>query len=144
MSRIEAWTDGWNHTLQHPFMGSGFEGWRWVTQRDWHNAYVEMFSEHGFIAFGLWLSLILGTLFNLTSLPRKTKNIEGMEWVDNYCYMLRASLIAYMVGTLFLGLSYWDILYHIIFIAVLIKQFALRELAEKTGTQSLKRKPITL
>ncbi|OUS15932.1 putative O-glycosylation ligase, exosortase A system-associated [Gammaproteobacteria bacterium 50_400_T64] len=143
MSRIQAWTDGWNHTLQHPFMGSGFEGWRWVTQRDWHSAYVEMFSEHGFIAFALWLSLILGTLFSLTSLPRKTKNIEGMEWVDNYCYMLRASLIAYMVGTLFLGLSYWDILYHIIFIAVLIKQFALRELAEKTGQQSLKRKSIT-
>ena len=27
MSRIEAWTDGWNHTLEHPFVGAGFEGW---------------------------------------------------------------------------------------------------------------------
>ena len=60
-----------------------------------------------------------------------------MEWVGNYCYMLRASLIAYMTGTLFLGLSYWDILYHIIFIAVLIKQFALQELGEKTDSQPL-------
>ncbi|MEZ0174983.1 MAG: putative O-glycosylation ligase, exosortase A system-associated [Candidatus Reddybacter sp.] len=137
MSRIRTWTDGWNHTLQHPIAGAGFEGWRWVTERDWHSSYVEIFSEHGFIAFGLWLSLILGTLFSLSSLPRKTKHVEGMEWVGNYCYMLRASLIAYMTGTLFLGLSYWDILYHIIFIAVLIKQFALRELDEKTGSQRL-------
>lgn len=137
MSRLQAWSDGWNHTLQHPFVGSGFEGWRWVTYRDWHSSYVEMFSEHGFIAFGLWLSLILGTFFSLSSLPRKTRHVEGMEWVDNYCYMLRASLIAYMVGTLFLGLSYWDILYHIIFIAVLIKQFALQELGEKTDSQPL-------
>ena len=137
MSRLQAWSDGWNHTLRHPFAGSGFEGWRWVTYRDWHSSYVEMFSEHGFIAFGLWLSLILGTFFSLSSLPRKTRHIEGMEWVGNYCYMLRASLIAYMTGTLFLVLSYWDILYHIIFIAVLIKQFALQELGEKTDSQPL-------
>ena len=131
MSRIEAWVDGWNHTLQHPFVGAGFEGWRYVTMRDWHNAYVEIFSEHGFIAFGIWLSLIIGTFANLTFLPRKVRGMERMEWVGNYCYMLRLSLTAYCVGVLFLGLSYWDILYQLIFIAVLVKQFALRELNEK-------------
>jgi hypothetical protein len=36
-----------------------------------------------------------------------------------------------MVGTAFLGLSYWDLLYHLIFIAVLVKKFALEELAIK-------------
>jgi len=122
MSRIQAWTDGWNHTLEHPFVGAGFDGWREVTQRDWHSSYVEMFSEHGFIAFGLWLSLIVGTLISMTTLPNKTFQVEGMEWVANYCFMLRASLICYMVGTAFLGLSYWDLLYHLIFIAVLVKK----------------------
>jgi probable O-glycosylation ligase (exosortase A-associated) len=131
MSRIQAWTDGWNHTLEHPFVGAGFDGWREVTQRDWHSSYVEMFSEHGFIAFGLWLSLIVGTLISMTTLPKKTFQVEGMEWVANYCFMLRTSLICYMVGTAFLGLSYWDLLYHLIFIAVLVKKIALEELATK-------------
>jgi probable O-glycosylation ligase (exosortase A-associated) len=131
MSRIEAWIDGWNHTLEHPFVGAGFEGWKFVTQRDWHSSYVEMFSEHGFIAFGLWLSLIIGTLISMTTLPKKTFQVEGMEWVANYCFMLRASLICYMVGTAFLGLSYWDLLYHLIFIAVLVKKIALEELVTK-------------
>jgi probable O-glycosylation ligase (exosortase A-associated) len=131
MGRVEAWTDGWNHTLEHPFVGAGFEGWMYVTQRDWHSSYVEMFSEHGFVAFGLWLSLILGTLVNLTNLPKKTSKFEGMEWVSNYCSMIRASLICYMVGTAFLGLSYWDLLYHLIFIAVLVKKIALKELVSK-------------
>lgn len=133
MGRIEAWKDGWNHTLEHPFIGSGFEGWRFVTMRDWHSSYVEMFSEHGFIAFALWLSLILGTVINLTNLPKKTRGIDGMEWVANYCFMLRASLICYMVGTAFLGLSYWDLLYHLIFIAVLLNKFVLEELKQKTS-----------
>lgn len=130
-SRLQAWRDGWRHTLNRPFVGSGFDGWHWVTQRDWHSSYVEMFSEHGFFAFALWISLIIGTLISLTSLARKTKGIEGMEWVTNYSFMLRASLVAYMTGTAFLGLSYWDLLYHLIFISVLVKQFAEQELRER-------------
>lgn len=132
MSRLQVWRDGWNHTLTRPLVGAGFEGWTYVTERDWHNSFVEMLSEHGFIAFGIWISLIIGTLFSLTRLPIATRGVQGLEWVPNYCYMVRASLIAYIVGTSFLGLSYWDLLYHLIFIAVLIKKFALEELAEKT------------
>ena len=135
MGRLIAWTDGWNHTLSHPFTGAGFEGWKYVTERDWHSSYVEMFSEHGFIAFGLWLSLILGTLISLTSMPKKTQQVVGMEWVSNYCFMLRASLICYMVGTAFLGLSYWDLLYHLIFISVLLKKIVMDELAIKKTEQ---------
>jgi len=131
MGRVRVWKDGWNHTLEHPFTGAGFDGWMVITERDWHSSYVEMFSEHGFIAFGLWLSLIVGTLISLTTLPKKTRQVEGMEWVTNYCFMLRASLICYMVGTAFLGLSYWDLLYHLIFISVLLKKFAMEELAIK-------------
>lgn len=126
--RLEAWRDGWQHTLQHPIVGAGFEGWRWVTQRDWHSSYVEMFSEHGFIAFGIWISMIIGTLVSLTRLARIGKKDPRLRWLENYGYMLRASLIAYMVGTAFLGLSYWDLLYHLIFISVLVKQFALEEM----------------
>jgi len=136
MSRINVWKDGWDHTLDHPFLGSGFEGWRWVSIRDWHSSYVEMFSEHGFIAFGLWISLILGSLISLTRLPKLTRNIDGMEWVTDYCFAIRSSLICYMFGTLFLGLSYWDILYHLVFIAVLIKKFALEELETKNSIKS--------
>jgi putative inorganic carbon (HCO3(-)) transporter len=131
MGRIVVWKDGWNHTLDHPFTGTGFDGWIYLTERDWHSSYVEMFSEHGFIAFGLWLALILGTLITLTLLPRKTRHVEGMEWVANYCYMIRASLLCFMVGGAFLGLAYFDFLYHLIFITVLVKKFALEELASK-------------
>lgn len=144
MSRLETWTDGWNHTLKHPFTGTGFEGWMAVTKRDWHSSYIEMLSEHGFIAFGLWISMIVGSFISLTLLPRKTKKIPGLEWVKDYSFMVRASLCCYMIGTAFLGLSYWDFLYHLIFISVLIKKFALEELASKKeyiNQKSLHRAP---
>lgn len=62
-----------------------------------------------------------------------------MEWVSNYCFMLRASLICYMVGTAFLGLSYWDLLYHLIFISVLLKKFVMEELIIKQTEQFIPR-----
>ena len=102
----------------------------YVTMRDWHSSYVEILAEHGFIAFGVWASLLFGTMLGLTRLKAMTRGVAGLEWVQNYTTMIRTSLIAYAVGTLFLGLSYWDIFYHLVFISVLVKKFALEELAE--------------
>jgi O-antigen ligase len=137
VSRLRTWTDGFHWALAHPFRGAGFEGWRYVTQADWHSSYVEIMAEHGLIAFAMWFSLLFGTLISLTRLPRRTRRVPEMGWVENYSLMLRASLIAYASGTVFLGLSYWDIFYHIVFIAVLTKQFALAELAERQQLQTV-------
>ena len=130
LSRLTVWTDGFNYALSHPFGGAGFEGWIYVTRADWHSSYVEIMAEHGLIAFALWISLLFGSIISLTRLPRKTAHRPDLAWVANYSYMVRASLIAYATGTIFLGLSYWDLFYHLVFIAVLIRQFALQELEQ--------------
>jgi probable O-glycosylation ligase (exosortase A-associated) len=139
MARIQAWTDGFNWALSHPFGGSGFEGWHYVTISDWHSSYIEIMAEHGFIAFGMWFSLLVGTIISLTRLARKAANRPDLVWIRNYSYMLRASLIAYMAGTVFLGLSYWDIFYHLVFISVLTKKFALEELERSPALSELEK-----
>jgi len=131
MGRLVAWKAGFQYALGHPLLGAGFEGWRFVTQRDWHSSYIEILAEHGFIAFALWFSLLFGTLISLTRLNSITRRLPEMAWVKNYATMLRASLIAYATGTVFLGLSYWDIFYHIVFISVLVKKFAMEEMADR-------------
>ena len=131
MSRLLTWADGWDYVLSHPFTGAGFDGWVHVTMRDWHSSYVEMLAEHGFIAFGLWISMLVGTLINLTNLAKKAKGIDGLEWICSYSLMVRTSIVCYMVGTAFLGLAYWDLIYHLIFIGVLIKHLALQEFSAR-------------
>lgn len=130
MGRIRAWQDGIAYALKNPLTGGGFDSWAWITEREWHSAYVEALAEHGFVGFFLWFALLYGTIFSLTRLPRLTRHVSELQWVANYAYMLRASLVAYAVGSLFLGITYWDLLYHLIFIAVLVKKFALEELAQ--------------
>jgi len=136
VGRLQVWHDGFNYALSHPFSGAGFEGWLWVTERDWHSSYIEIMAEHGLIAFGLWMSLLFGTILSLTRLARLGRRIPEMQWVTNYSTMLRASLIAYATGTLFLGLSYWDIFYHLVFISVLLKKFALEDYAKYTTAEN--------
>ena len=77
MSRIRVWKDGINYALKNPLTGAGFDGWRYVTERDWHSAYVEALAEHGFPGFLLWLSLLYGSIFSLTNLGRKVKTHPG-------------------------------------------------------------------
>lgn len=129
MGRIQAWTDGIRYGVSNPITGAGFDGWRAVTMRDWHSAYVEIFAEHGVPGAILWGSMLFGSILSLTRLPRRTRHIPQLNWVTNYSYMVRASLLAYATGSIFLGLTYWSLLYHLVFISVLIKKFALEELA---------------
>ncbi|MBS1214836.1 MAG: putative O-glycosylation ligase, exosortase system-associated [Proteobacteria bacterium] len=85
----------------------------------------------GFVRFLLWFSLLYGTMLSLTRSPRLRRHFPDMKWVANYAYMLGASLVAFAVGSLFLGITCWDLLYHLVFIAVLVKKFALEELGQR-------------
>ncbi|MEM7250859.1 MAG: putative O-glycosylation ligase, exosortase A system-associated, partial [Pseudomonadota bacterium] len=85
-SRLTTWRDGWNYALDNPLLGGGFNAWLYVTRADWHSSYIEILAEHGFIAFSMWFSLLIGSMWTLTRLPRRTAGVAGMEWVPLYCY----------------------------------------------------------
>ena len=72
----------------------------------------------------LWCVLLFGTIIGLMRLARMGSSSSDLGWVRNYSQMLGASLVAYATGSMFLGLSYWDILYQIIVIAVLLAAIA--------------------
>jgi probable O-glycosylation ligase (exosortase A-associated) len=130
MMRIEAWKDGIAYAFLNPITGGGFNAWVWITNRDWHSTYVEAVAEHGFVGLFVWASLVFGTMLSLTRLLRIARKAPEISWVKNYASMLRASLAAYAAGGLFLGITYWDLIYHLVFISVLVKEFALKELAQ--------------
>ena len=132
-SRLDVWRVGIKHALVFPITGVGLDGWHYaVVTMDWHNSYIEMMAEHGFIAFGLWCLLLFGTIISLMRLARVAKMAPDLAWVTNYSQMLGASLIAYATGSMFLGLSYWDILYQILVIAVLLTEIVRKAVVGST------------
>lgn len=137
-SRLEVWQTGFAYFLTRPLTGTGFDGWQHVTQGDldWHNSYVEILVEQGAPGLVLWGGLLVGTLFSLTRLAKRGDQFPGAAWVGNYSRMLRASLIAYACGGLFLGISYWDLYFHLLVISVVLTELARREWARDPGNQA--------
>lgn len=135
MNRIEAWQDGLAYVKEHPVLGAGFDGWRYVTKRDWHSSYIEILSEHGVPGALLWGALILGSLFSLQRLARRAKR-DGDASLHYQATMLQASMIAYLGGSLTLGITYWDFIYQLVFCAVLLKHFATQPASEPVAEGS--------
>ena len=134
MGRIEAWGYAWRRALQDPLTGGGFETFRgWV--RDVHSAYFEILGEHGFIALGLWLFLLFGTMIMLSRMRKIALQVPGMEWVKPYAEALQISLGAYAVGGAFLGAAYWEIFYQLVGVCVLMKVFLQREMVKQNQTE---------
>jgi hypothetical protein len=55
--------------------------------------------------------------------------------VADYAVALRASLVAYGVGGAFIGVAYWDLLYHLIATAILLEALAQRREAKALPTE---------
>jgi O-antigen ligase len=139
--RLEVWQSGWNYMLSHPWLGGGFESWIYVSlpegSRDWHNAYIKMGVEHGFPGLLLWVALLTGSFISLTRMVWLGK-LWRLDWVRRWAAMLRASLTAYAVGAVFLGIAYWELLYWLLMASVLLKRFAIREHQNLLGAQRTK------
>jgi len=125
--RFLAWEYAKNKVRQNPVMGGGFQTFRnaWC---DSHSAYFQMLGEHGLTGFFLWISLVGGTLLTLQRLKREWRSLPD-HWIINYARAIQLSIIAYMAGGAFLGVGYWDILYHLIAITAVLTVLSRQELA---------------
>ncbi len=147
MGRINAWKMAWNVARDRPLMGSGFEGLKWgtveryspapdATAGDVHSIYFEVLGEHGFIAFGLFIALLLSAMSSLRKLKKTFKNNPSYKWLCNYVDMIQVSIIAYMVCGTFLGRAYFDLFYHLVVIVVILKVLAKKELINQQNSLS--------
>jgi probable O-glycosylation ligase (exosortase A-associated) len=142
MGRINAWKTAWNLAKDRPFTGGGFETFTWqVFDRyspnpdnvhDIHSVYFEILGEHGFIAFSLFMGLILSTYSTAHKLKKIDKeHMHDMKWVESYSDMFQISLLAYMMGGIFLGRAYFDLFYHVVAMIVISKVLVMRALEEQ-------------
>ena len=139
MGRINAWKMAWNIALDRPLTGGGFDTYLTVYRikympspdaimaGDVHSIYFEVLQEHGFIAFGFFMALLLSILVSMQKLKWQFKNIKSCSWICNYADMIQVCILAYMAGGVFLGRAYFDLFYHLVIIGVLVKVFARRE-----------------
>lgn len=133
LGRINAWHTAIN-VAKDRITGGGFEmfqpptfsqyapeSWR---VHDVHSIYFEIMGEHGFIGFALFMLLGLMAWIRAQQIIKRCKNEPDRKWASDLASMIQVSLIGYATGGAFLGLGYFDLLYHLIIIILLAAKFS--------------------
>jgi probable O-glycosylation ligase (exosortase A-associated) len=127
LGRINAWHMAWNLAKAN-FFGGGFMVWTGsifaiyapdpLDVHAAHSIYFMVLGEQGFI--GLFIFLILFTMvwFKAGTLRIKGRAQPQTQWLSDLGGMLQVSLAGYAVGGAFLSLSYWDLPYNLLVLAV--------------------------
>lgn len=147
-SRINAWHTAWNLAVDRPLVGGGFDPMRKEIYRiyapdpnsvfDVHNIYLKVLAEHGFVGLGLFLLFALLAWRTASWVVRHTKQNPDAKWAYDLTTMAQVSMVGYGTAGIFLGLSYFDLYYHLVMIIVITKLLVVQE-ATKNAPAKLRR-----
>lgn len=128
LGRINAWHTAFN-VAKDRITGGGFEMFQWSTFRqyapdpdrvhDVHSIYFEQLGEQGFIGLGIFILLGLFTWLRAQQVIKTCKNDPERKWAADLAAMIQVSFVGYAAGGAFLGLSYFDLPYHLMVIVVI-------------------------
>jgi probable O-glycosylation ligase (exosortase A-associated) len=118
MGRLNAWKTSWGVFLDYPVFGVGPNNLEVVYRtyspeperfRVSHNAYLQILCECGLPALLLFLGVIGSALWSL----RRTRREALDPWIEVYARMLQISILAYVIGSMFLSTAYSELLYQL-------------------------------
>ena len=129
LGRINAWWTAWN-VAKDRVTGGGF----WMFQapvfqqyapepnrvHDAHSIYFQVLGNHGVIGLLIFLLLLLMTWLKCSAVIRFAKRNPESRWAQDLGAMIQVSLAGYMSSGAFLGLAYFDYLYHLIAVTVVL------------------------
>lgn len=139
MGRIRAWEFSIDMALQRP-IGSGFGSFTEANYRRFapdiakqideigrgrfqeaHSIYFKVLGDHGFPGLVLFLMLGVFSYRSAGAVIRRARDSPQLQWAGMLAAMTQVSMIGYAVGGAFLGLSYFDLYYHLIAIIVVLR-----------------------
>ncbi len=136
LGRINAWGMAWNLAKSN-FFGGGFYIWTGVIFAVYgpdpndvhaaHSIYFMVLGEQGFVGLFLFLLLFVLVWFTAGSLRVKGRLQPQTQWLSDLGGMLQVSLAGYAVGGAFLSLSYWDLPYNLLILAVIGQRWLQRK-----------------
>lgn len=137
--RFLAWEFAMNAARRSVF-GVGFEGFKGY---DAHSIYFEVLGEHGYIGLAIFLTLLAMTWLKSSSIIGIARQRPETMWARDLAAMIQVTLIAYMSAGAFLGLAYFDYLYHLVAVVVVVHHM-LTTKPSSTAAVAMPAEPLSL
>ena len=144
MGRINAWWFAFNLANDRPLVGGGANAftrdlfYRYAPEpervHDAHSIYFEILGEQGYPGLLIFVAMLFFSFRNCSWVMNTTRGDPDKKWAFDLARMLKASFVAYMVGGAFLGLAYFDLLYHLVALTVLVRVVVERKLVDEKST----------
>jgi probable O-glycosylation ligase (exosortase A-associated) len=132
--RMKSWYVAFRLGLDHPLLGAGFRPFEpevyerylpgYWDNHDAHNHYLQVFAEHGFTGLILFTALLVSLFLNLYRIGRATRGDPQKQWIGDAAGFIGASLVAYVVGGMFLNMSYFDLFYQLVAVVLILQKAA--------------------
>jgi probable O-glycosylation ligase (exosortase A-associated) len=132
--RMKSWYVAFRLALDHPILGAGFRPFEpdvyekympgYWDNHDAHNHYLQVFAEHGFPGLLLFLALLVSLFLTLLRTVRATRGDPERQWISEAAQFTGVSLVAYVVGGVFLNMPYFDLFYQLVAVVVILQQAA--------------------
>ena len=135
MGRLQAWEFAYDMAVARPLTGGGFEAFNSENYErfspglvgqgtgkfhDVHSIYFEVLGEHGFVGLAIFLIMGLYAWGIANRIIKLSKSSTENKWASDLASMIQVSFIGYAVGGAFLGLAYFDLIYHLLTILILL------------------------
>lgn len=160
MGRVVAWKLSFILAVKNPLFGGGFKAlefapvWASLSQdfnsyaffytgnatpdprgaHAAHSIYFQVLGDHGFVGLFLFLSILALAFFTAGRIARQVRAIQGPDWIAHLATMLRLSVFAYAVGGAALSFAYFDVIYAIYALIIVLKFKFLPPLLQKQST----------
>lgn len=136
MGRINAWWMAWNLAKSN-FFGGGFFIWTYQIFAVYapdpndvhaaHSIYFMVLGEQGIIGLILFLTLFCFAWGSANHLRQEGRRQPETQWLADLGGMLQVGFVGYAVGGAFLSLSYWDLPYNMMIMAVVGRRWLTRK-----------------
>jgi probable O-glycosylation ligase (exosortase A-associated) len=139
--RFGSWAYCWRVAVDHPLTGGGFNHYSTPTYEKYapefldkyggptrwritncHSAWFTIIGEHGFPGFMLWLGLGGSVFLSLWRIRAQTVVRPEMLWMYDLAGGLQISIVAFVVVGSFIDAAYFDMLYYLVAIVVIMKE----------------------
>lgn len=147
MGRVVAWKLSFILAVQHPLMGGGFKAlehfpvWSALSidfpqysffytgtavpdtfrSHAAHSIYFQVLGDHGFVGLILFMSILILAFLKTGHIATRNRDAQGPKWITDLSTMLRLSIFAYAVGGAALSFAYFDLIYAIYAIIIVLE-----------------------
>lgn len=158
MGRVVAWKQSFILAARNPLFGGGFKAleyqpvWSSLAQdfyqysffytgdniprpqpRAAHSIYFQVLGDHGFVGLLLFLSILASAFIKAGTIAKTCMKINGPEWISKLATMLRLSIFTYAVGGAALSFAYFDMIYALIALIIVLDNRFLKPLLSENA-----------